>query len=143
MRQPDHAVVPMKDHLDQRFADVIRLGWVTAAAIVAGGWIAFSLNSKATAVALDSERRGTKAALDSNNREVETHNGKIRQWEITQAQERATLATKADIAPLIEDLKGRQASALTVGKLVRWLFAALTLGTAVGFGIASLPGIAG
>jgi hypothetical protein len=97
-------------------SELLRLGAVAIGGVVACGWIAFSLNSKATAVALDSERRGTKAALDSNIREVEGHNGKIRQWEITQAQERATLATKADIAPLQKDYDERHGSAITASR---------------------------
>lgn len=125
-------------YVDARLADQWRATIMGGMALFGMGLIAFLSSSRATTVALDSERRATKAALESNNREVESHNGKIRQWEVTQAAERVSLATKEEVRPLREDFDRRTGSAVTANKFWAALAFAVTLSVALGFGLANL-----
>lgn len=138
-----HDMVPIKDYTDQRIADLTKLGGVALAGVVCSVVVGHVLSSRAITVALDSERRSTADKAAALVREVEAHNGKIREWEVKQAEKDAKVATKADIAPLQKDLSDRQASAVTVGKLTQRVVIALGLGATFGFGIAHLPMVGG
>jgi hypothetical protein len=128
----EQASVPMKDYVDQRLASLQKLGAAVAGALIACTWIAFSLNGKALRV-----------ALDSNNREVESHNGKIREWEVERGEREAKLATKADIEPLKVDYEQRRGSAVAAGRFWGALVIVGTFAIAIGFGLANLIGAAG
>jgi hypothetical protein len=133
MADARHDMVPIKEHLDQRLADLTKLGAVTAAAVVAGGWITFALIGKALTV-----------ALAANNRDVENHNGKIRQWEIERGEREAKLATKAEVEPLVVDYRERRGGAITAGKF--WGVIVVVGGFMLTAGIALanlLPGLGG
>jgi hypothetical protein len=135
--------VSLKEYADMRAAELQRLGLVALGGVVSSIVVGFVLSGRAVTVALDSERRATADKAASLVREVKAHNGKIREWELKQAEKDAETATKADIKPLQKDLSDRQASAVTVGKLTQRVVIALGLGMTFGFGIAHLPGIGG
>lgn len=129
MPEADHSIVPIKDYVDQRAADLMKLGGLAAAAIIACGWVAFALNGKALTV-----------ALTASERDLESHNGKIRQWEITQAEERAKLATKEEIEPLKADYRERRGGAITAGKFWTVISVVSGLMLTAGIGLAKLLG---
>ena len=121
-----------------------RLGAVALAGVVASGVVAFWGNTRATRVALDAEQRATATAYERANDAIESHNGKIRQWELDWAKALALLATKADVAPLVRDYERRVGGAITAGKF--WGVIAVVGGGMLTTGIALaklLPGVAG
>jgi hypothetical protein len=116
MTETRHDMVPISEHLDQRLADLTKLGGVALAGVVACGWVAFWLKGEAVAVALDSERRSAADKAESLAESLVFHNGKIRQSEIERAEERATLVTKKDVEPLVTDYNQRIGSSMTRGR---------------------------
>lgn len=119
----------LKEYTDMRHAGLVRLGTVALASVAVCTWIAFSLNAKAVGV-----------ALASNNREVEVHNGKIRQWEVERGERESKFETKLATIPLHEDYQKRIGSAYTAGRFWGGIAVVGTFGLGVG---ALLPRLIG